>query len=91
MIALHAASVAKYWNLAPLAGEAVTQKLVGGMTSADVVTITHGTLNEDVSSEKSSLLPPVGVWAVSQSQCGRSTSQSGYRSLPWWAITSPTS
>ena len=31
-VALHAASVAKYWNLAPLA---VTQKLVGGMTSAD--------------------------------------------------------
>ena len=28
-VALHAASVAKYWNLAPLAGEAVTQKLVG--------------------------------------------------------------
>ena len=39
----------------------------------------------------SPLLPPVGVWAVSQSQCGRSTSQSGYRSLPWWAVTSPTS
>ena len=37
------------------------------------------------------LLPPVGVWAVSQSQCGRSTSQSGYRSSPWWAFTSPTS
>lgn len=34
-VALHAASVARYWNLAPLAGEAVTQKLVGGMTSAD--------------------------------------------------------
>lgn len=34
-VALHAASVAKYWNLVPLAGEAVTQKLVGGMTSAD--------------------------------------------------------
>ena len=34
-VALHAASVAKYWNLAPLAGEAVTQKLVGGMPSAD--------------------------------------------------------
>lgn len=34
-VALHAASVAKYWNLAPLAGEAVIQKLVGGMTSAD--------------------------------------------------------
>lgn len=34
-VALHAASVDKYWNLAPLAGEAVTQKLVGGMTSAD--------------------------------------------------------
>ena len=26
----------------------------------------------------SPLLPPVGVWAVSQSQCGRSTSQSGF-------------
>ena len=36
------------------------------------------------------LLPPVGVWAVSQSQCGRSTSQSGYRSSLWWAITPPT-
>ena len=31
----------------------------------------------------SPLLPPVGVWAVSQSQCGRSTSQLGYQSLPW--------
>ena len=37
-----------------------------------------------------SLLPPVGVWAVSQSQCGRSTSQSGYRSSTWWAVTPPT-
>ena len=37
------------------------------------------------------LLPPVGVWAVSQSQCGRSTSQSGYRSSPWWAFIPPTS
>ena len=26
----------------------------------------------------------------SQSQCGRSTSQSGYRSLLWWAVTPPT-
>ena len=36
------------------------------------------------------LLPPVGVWAVSQSQCGRSTSQSGYQSSTWWAVTPPT-
>ncbi len=28
-------------------------------------------------------LPPVGVWAVSQSQCGRPSSQTGYRSSPW--------
>ncbi len=34
-VALHAASIAKYWNNAPLDGEAVTQKLVGGMTLAD--------------------------------------------------------
>lgn len=33
--ALHAASLAKYWNRAPLIGEAVTQQLVGGMTDAD--------------------------------------------------------
>ena len=39
----------------------------------------------------SPLLPPVGVWTVSQFQCGRSPSQVGYRSSPWWAVTSPTS
>ena len=33
--ALHAASIAKYWNNAPLVGEAVDEKLVGGMTNAD--------------------------------------------------------
>ena len=37
----------------------------------------------------SPLLPPVGVWAVSQSQCGRTPSQVGYRSELWWAITPP--
>ena len=31
----------------------------------------------------SPLLPPVGVWAVSQSQCDRSPSQAGYPSKPW--------
>ena len=31
----------------------------------------------------SPLLPPVGVWAVFQSQCGRSPSQVGYPSSPW--------
>jgi hypothetical protein len=39
----------------------------------------------------SRLQPPVGVWAVSQSQCGRTPSQAGYRSSPWWAVTPPTS
>ncbi len=39
----------------------------------------------------SPLLPPVGVWAVSQSQCGWSSSQTSYPSSPWWAITPPTS
>ena len=33
--------------------------------------------------QDSPLLPPVGVWTVSQFQCGRSSSQTGYRSLPW--------
>jgi starch-binding outer membrane protein, SusD/RagB family len=34
-VALHAASIAKYWNNAPLTGAAVDAKLVGGMTAAD--------------------------------------------------------
>lgn len=34
-IALHAASIAKYWNKAPLSGIAVDSKLVGGMSSTD--------------------------------------------------------
>ncbi len=33
--ALHAASVAKFWNRAPLTGEAVDKKLTGGMTTTD--------------------------------------------------------
>lgn len=35
-VALFAASVAKYWNNAPLIGEAVTLKLVGGFTQEDI-------------------------------------------------------
>ena len=38
----------------------------------------------------SPLLPPVGVWTVSQFQCGRSASQLGYPSSTWWAVTPPT-
>lgn len=34
--ALHAASVGKFWDKAPLTGEAVDKKLVGGFTAADV-------------------------------------------------------
>lgn len=34
-VTLHAASVAKFWNKAPLTGEAVDKKLVGGMTTED--------------------------------------------------------
>ncbi len=33
--------------------------------------------------QNSPLLPPVGVWTVSQFQCGRSSSQTGCPSLPW--------
>ena len=33
--------------------------------------------------QDSPLLPPVGVWTVSQFQCGRSPSQVGYPSSPW--------
>src|SRR5256884_6519055 len=33
--------------------------------------------------QDSPLLPPVGVWTVSQFQCGWPSSQTSYRSLPW--------
>ncbi len=43
----------------------------------------HGWIRLAPIVQYSPLLPPVGVWAVSQSQCGRSSSQTGYRSSPW--------
>ncbi len=51
----------------------------------------HGWIRLAPIVQYSPLLPPVGVWAVSQSQCGRSSSQTGYRSSPWCAVTTPTS
>ena len=38
----------------------------------------------------SSLLPPVGVWTVSQFQCGGPSSQNPYPSMARWAVTPPT-
>ena len=38
----------------------------------------------------SSLLPPVGVWTVSQFQCGGPSSQNPYPSSVRWAVTPPT-
>ena len=40
--------------------------------------------------QNSPLLPPVGVWPVSQCQCGRLPFQAGYPSTAWWAVTPPT-
>ena len=37
----------------------------------------------------SSLLPPVGVWSVSQYQCGGPSSQNPYASSAWWSVTPP--
>ncbi len=43
----------------------------------------HGWFRLSPIDQYSLLLPPVGVWTVSQFQCGRSTSQLGYPSMPW--------
>ncbi len=43
----------------------------------------HGCVRLSPIAQYSLLLPPVGVWTVSQFQCGRSTSQFGYPSKPW--------
>ncbi len=40
--------------------------------------------------EDSLLLPPVGVWAVSQSQSDWPSSQTSDPSKAWWAVTPPT-
>ena len=37
----------------------------------------------------SSLLPPVGVWSVSQYQCGGPSSQNPYASSVRWSVTPP--
>ena len=50
----------------------------------------HGWVRVAPIAQYSSLLPPVGVWTVSQFQCGWSSSQTSYRSSVWWAVTSPT-
>ncbi len=51
----------------------------------------HGWIRLAPIVQYSLLLPPVGVWTVSQFQCGRPTSQLGYPSSPWWAVIPPTS
>ena len=43
----------------------------------------HGWFRLAPIDQYSSLLPPVGVWSVSQYQCGGSPSQDPYPSLPW--------
>ncbi len=43
----------------------------------------HGWVRVASIAQYSSLLPPVGVWSVSQYQCGGSPSQDPYLSSPW--------
>lgn len=50
----------------------------------------HGWVSLSTIAQYSLLLPPVGVWSVSQYQCGGSPSQVPYWSSSWWAVTSPT-
>ncbi len=51
----------------------------------------HGWFRLPPIDQYSSLLPPVGVWSVSQYQCGGSPSQDPYPSWPRCAVTAPTS
>ena len=51
----------------------------------------HGWVRLATIAQYSLLLPPVGVWPVSQCQCGGPSSQNPYWSSPWWAVTPPTS
>ena len=51
----------------------------------------HGWISLPAIVQYSSLLPPVGVWTVSQFQCGGPSSQNPYASSPWWAVAPPTS
>ena len=50
----------------------------------------HGWVRVASIAQYSSLLPPVGVWTVSQFQCGGPSSQNPYPSWSWWAVTPPT-
>ena len=50
----------------------------------------HGWFRLASIDQYSSLLPPVGVWTVSQFQCGGPSSQNPYPSWAGWAVTPPT-
>src|SRR5690606_41402500 len=50
----------------------------------------HGWFRVASIDQYSSLLPPVGVWSVSQFQCWGSPSQDPYPSSSWCAVTTPT-
>ena len=50
----------------------------------------HGWFRLPPIDQYSSLLPPVGVWTVSQFHCGGPSSQNPYPSSVWWAVTPPT-
>ena len=65
-----------------ITAEKIMQQLSAGTQVAGVIAVfgEEGYYKDKIAPivQYSPLLPPVGVWAVSQSQCGRSPSQVGY-------------
>ncbi len=68
-------------NLPHVAGFLPVQKQLHTIDASSCTR--HGWIRLAPIVQYSSLLPPVGVWSVSQYQCGGSPSQDPYPSLPW--------
>ena len=79
------------WLLAPALPSPFSPDFVHPATAGTIIPSTStGPITLSRIVEFSRLLHLVRLLAVSQSNSRRSLSQAGYRSKPWWAVTSPT-
>ena len=76
-----------------LSGRDASRRLLPGKSSLQPIgpssCTRHGWVRLPSIAQYSSLLPPVGVWSLSQYQCGGLSSQIPYPSSTWWAVTPP--
>ena len=78
------ARVSNTYPTCPLLGDSLSKERL----IPDGIILPHGRIIKEFRSSMG--MPPVGVWTVSQFQCGGPSSQNPYPSKAWWAVTPPT-